>query len=668
MKQRNQLAGLRLILGASLLLAGVAIYSLGVEINERHLFFVSWRWTGIFLLAIFGLITLAVLLGLTWSRAWDPLAQRFDRVILWFNKLGAFNLLLFGLNAAVFAFLVVGPWGIFFKNLPIRIGLFWFSVLFGAVLIKAYRPQTGLANQLIISALLLGFGYRLAVFIPEISTSPFTLAWSEASRYYYASLYVAESIYGHPIQLTPLHPSRYLMQAVPFLIQGLPIWFHRFWQVFLWIGMSVLTVYLLSRRLILAGGLEAYVLDVNWLGQDYRFRIFLFIAWGFLFLFQGPVYYHLLVMPALILAGFSARHPWRNWLLVLLASLWAGISRINWFAMPGMIAAVLYFLEEPMPEWTNTSRLGRYGQYLIKPLGWILLGLVVAFLSQFFFLSWAGIDKKVLISSFTSDLLWYRLFPSPTFRLGIMPAIVIASAPLGWILLKRSKGIHPFRWLGIGAILLILFTGGVIVSTKIGGGSNLHNLDAYLVILLIAGSYAMLGTIQADYSKPGSQQPLPKVLVAALVLIPVIFAIQIGGYNSRPTENETLEVLAKIQTWVEKAVSEGGDVLFISERQLVTFENIPGVSLVDEFEKVYLMEMAMAGNQEYLNDYYSNIDQQRYALIITDPMKDVLKGKEYSFGEENDVWVKRVTRPTLDRYQRRELFKQFGIEVLEPIP
>ena len=668
MRQRTPLAGPRLILGASLLLAGLVIYQLAVEINERHLFFVSWRWTGLFLLAVIGLISLAALLGLTWSRAWNRLAKRFDRVILSFSKLGAFNLGLFGLNTVVFAYLMLGPWGIFFKNLTVRLGLFWFSVLLGAVFIKAYRFQTSLGYQLIVSTLLLGFGYRLALFIPEISTNPFTLTWSEASRYYYASLYVAESIYGHSTQPTPLHPSRYLMQAVPFLIQNLPIWFHRFWQVFLWIGMSVLTVYLLGRRLILAGGLEAGIFGPDWLSLHYRFRFFLFIAWGFLFLFQGPVYYHLLIIPALLLWGFSTKHPWRNWLLVLSASLWAGISRINWFAMPGMIAAVIYFLEEPMPEIKGTSRLRRYGQYLLQPLGWVVLGTIIAVLSQVLFFTWAGIDQAALTSSFTSDLLWYRLFPSPTFRLGILPAIVIASAPLIWIMIKSTKGIHPLRRLGIGAILFVLFTGGVIVSTKIGGGSNLHNLDTYLVILLITGSYAVFGSIHVDYELKGSPQTLSRGFVAALVLIPVIFTIQTGGYNSRHPEKEIQEVLAKIQSWIEIADSEGGEVLFISERQLLTFKNIPGIPLVDKFEKVYLMEMAMAGNQAYLNDYYRDISQQRFALIITDPMKDMLKGEEFSFGEENDVWVKLVARPTLEHYRRRELFKGFGIEVLEPIP
>jgi hypothetical protein len=230
------------------------------------------------------------------------------------------------------------------------------------------------------------------------------------------------------------------------------------------------------------------------------------------------------------------------------------------------------------------------------------------------------------------------------------------------------KEIHSLRAFGISAVLLILFIGGVIVSTKIGGGSNLHNLDAFLVILLIVGSYTMFGAIRIDFRLQASPQNPSGVFLAALVLIPVFFAIQAGGYNSRHTEKDTQEVLAQIRSWIEGVVTEGGEVLFISERQLLTFKNMPDVPLVEKFEKVYLMEMAMAGNQAYLDDYYRDISQQRYALIISDPMKDVLKGEEFSFGEENDVWVKLVARPTLEHYQRRELFKGFGIEVLEPIP
>jgi hypothetical protein len=432
--------------------------------------------------------------------------------------------------------------------------------------------------------------------------------------------------------------------------------------------MSLLTVYLLGRRLRIVNQFNSKFLRQGWLSLGIRFKFLLFIAWGFLFLFQGPVYYHLLVIPVLLLWGFSARKHWLTWLLVLIASLWAGISRINWFPMPGMIAAVLYFLEIPIPHEEGMSATKKYGNYLIRPMGWVLLGTITAFLAQYLFLTWAGIEQERITSSFTSDLLWYRLLPSPTYPWGILPAILIVSAPLLRVLVEGLREIHLVRRFGLGVVLLILFLGGVIVSTKIGGGSNLHNLDAYLVVLLIAGSYTLFGGVQTDYRVKTGTWVFSRGFLGALVLIPVLFAIQTGGYNPQPTQKEKQQVLSKIKTWVETAVANGGEVLFITERQLITFGDIPEVPLVEKFEKVYLMEMAMAGNQSYLNDYLADIDQQRYALIITDPMRDVLKGKEFSFGEENDVWVKRVIRPTLDQYQRRELFRGFGIEVLEPIP
>jgi len=90
--------------------------------------------------------------------------------------------------------------------------------------------------------------------------------------------------------------------------------------------------------------------------------------------------------------------------------------------------------------------------------------------------------------------------------------------------------------------------------------------------------------------------------------------------------------------------------------------------LVDKYEKVYLMEMAMAGNADYLNEYYADIQRRRFALIISDPMRGSIKGREYPFGEENDVWVERVIEPTLEVYQSQVLFKNMGIEVLAPKP
>jgi hypothetical protein len=119
---------------------------------------------------------------------------------------------------------------------------------------------------------------------------------------------------------------------------------------------------------------------------------------------------------------------------------------------------------------------------------------------------------------------------------------------------------------------------------------------------------------------------------------------------------------------VLQASSQGGEVLFISERHLLTFGMLPWVPLVEKYETVFLMEMAMAGNTVYLNEFYADLQDKRFALIVSDQLRDTLKGSEYSFGEENDVWVARVAQPLLESYQQAEVFRGLGIEVLEPKP
>jgi hypothetical protein len=126
---------------------------------------------------------------------------------------------------------------------------------------------------------------------------------------------------------------------------------------------------------------------------------------------------------------------------------------------------------------------------------------------------------------------------------------------------------------------------------------------------------------------------------------------------------QTLETLDEMTS---KAVTKGGDVLFITERQLLTFGTLKDIPLVEKFETVYLMEMAMSGNDNYLSDFHRSLSERDYALIITDQQRINYKGREYAFGEENDVWVSEVTVPLLKYYQREKLFSDIGIEVLIP--
>ena len=667
MRYSNQLKELRLILVFTFILHVLASYQVLIQANSMGVLFLSRRWTGILGLTT---ITAGISLGLfilTWTGWWYRVDQLFQEVLRKLAILKWGNLILFLFTIAAFSWLLLGSLGYLFENYYVRLSFFWMVVLVGAGLIKAYlmtnarmieKPEdAGWFWTITASLIFTGFGYQLAVMVPQISTYPFSMGWSETSRYYYASLFFAKKIYGMELTPSVLHPSRYLMQSIPFIVSGLPLWFHRFWQVLIWVFAAILTTYFLSRRLSLTS-------------RKTNICLFLFIGWAYLFLFQGPVYYHLLVCVIAVLWGFKSHNFWTSLMIVLLASVWAGISRINWYPVPGLLAATIYFLEIEVPkladEGNNGSHWRYIASYLLKPVVWVGLGTLMAIGSQYLYVLWSDAEIGEFTSSFTSDLLWYRLLPNPTFPLGILPAILLISLPLVVLIIKRLMVLHTLRMLGIGSILLTLFIGGVIVSTKIGGGSNLHNLDAYLIILLVVSGYVYFDKVIWESHHRQRKENVSRVLLLLIVLIPILYALSFGGPFILPEKQVVEQTLETLDEMTSEVVKMGGDVLLITERQLITFGMLKDIPLVEKFETVYLMEMAMSGNDNYLSDFHTSLSEQDYALIVTDQQRINYKGREYAFGEENDVWVAEVTVPLLKYYQREELFNDIGIEVLIP--
>ena len=82
-------------------------------------------------------------------------------------------------------------------------------------------------------------------------------------------------------------------------------------------------------------------------------------------------------------------------------------------------------------------------------------------------------------------LLWYRLFPNATYGIGILLALLIAVAPaiLLLVYLSSTKKWMLNIWQKLALILpsIAFLAVGLIVSTKIGGGGDLHNLDMFLI-------------------------------------------------------------------------------------------------------------------------------------------------------------------------------------------
>ncbi len=527
-----------------------------------------------------------------------------------------------------------------------QIWLFGHLSLLSAIFLRGTRkikPLEALAVSFSINGVLLWVIY----FIPDVQTYPLSLGWSETSRYYYASLFFSRAIYGQSAPLSSLHPTRYLMQSLPFIVPSLPLWFHRLWQVLLWLGVTWAGGVALSRRLDIKN---------TWV----RLAV---SAWFFLFCFQGPVYYHLMVVIIIVLLGFDKDRLWRSFLIVVAASLWAGISRVNWFPVPGMLAVALYALETP-------HRGKNFWQYWRWPVLVVVLGMAAAFGAQAGYAAISGNPPEVFASSFNSPLFWYRLFPNEAYGPGIINLLVTAVFPLMAVILWRLfftlRSWHFLRLLALFSILLALLAAGLVVSSKIGGGDNLHNMDAFMVFFAIIGAYFALDAAAPDWPARTQAAKLPVVLMAVAFLIPLVFAVD----ALRPLPNLDSERawsdIAQVQKIIDENLSEGGEILFIHQRHLLTFDMIRGVSLVPDYEKVFLMEMAMSGNEDYLEKFWQDLEDHRFDLIISEHLAIVVRPASDIFGEENNVWVTRVAEPLVDHYEISWSFEDSDMYILTP--
>lgn len=569
------------------------------------------------------------------------------------------------LSFALFPWLVLSP----LVNLPtrmvLRVILFGLLSLIGTLIFNQAWQRQGWLPALLITTLGYGTIYQFALFAPDISSYPFSLGWSEASRYYYASLWLSRTVYDTFVPPSVLHPSRYLLQALPFLIPKVSLWLNRFWQVLLWVVTSSLASWLLVLRLQLRARNHALIVSLSML------------FWGILFIFQGPIYYHLLVMVILVLWLARSTHFWRTMMVVLVASLWAGISRVNWLPVPGLLAAALYLMEvrvKDKPVW----------KYLTSPAIWVVAGTVVGYLSQQAYQIWSGNPIAWFNSSFASDLLWYRLFPNVTYPLGVLPSAVLVSLPIiGLVVIRlyhRWREFHAIRLLGLSLILGVLFAGGILVSVKIGGGSNLHNLDAYLTLLMVIGGYIFFDRMQPDHlSQVDAAEREPSIagshrlfklsrnaLLAGAVIIPLYFTLSSGGPLPTRDFSSAQAALQTINTFTQQTVNQGGEVLFISQRHLLTFNLVNNVPLVPEDELVFLMEMAMSKNSAYMDAFHADISHQRFAMIVSEPLVIQYQGRNHGFGEENDAWVSGVSEPVLCYYEPSITLDSVGVILYTP--
>ncbi len=500
-----------------------------------------------------------------------------------------------------------------------------------------YKSRKNIPQEYSFVSLLLVAGvlYRITLFIPDMQLTPFSLGWSEGSRYTNAALFLSNSLFGVSYPLPVLHPARYMMQAIPFLFAPDMILIHRIWQVLLWLGMTFLGAFSLVRRLSIKN----------------RITSFLVVLWLFLFFFQGAVYYHLMVVVVLILLGYQHNAFWRNLVFVLLASIWAGLCRVNWYPVPALLATALYLMEEPL---TNK----RWLAYLRNPILWTLAGSLTAFLSNRIYAANSGNEVSQFSSSFSSYMIWSRLFPNTTFRLGIIPAVLLVFLPLlitSWIKISKREISYYWHWLrslGLLAILAVFGLGGVIVSIKIGGGGDLHNLDAFLVFLVVIALYILFDRYVPQKTSTDTPISFPFYSLVLLVIIPLFFVVKGRAnfeYKDLQLASQDVGSLQNAIALIQKTTP--GPILVISESQLYTFGELQGFKIQPEYEKVFMMEMVMSNNKPYLKTLQQNFHEHEFAAIVTDSLFVSSADQKEPFWVENNLWVDKIVIPMLEDYE-----------------
>ena len=498
---------------------------------------------------------------------------------------------------------------------------------------KKWRRNQGFEKLFMIMGLQTLFLYIFQQ-IHFINDYPLSQSWSETSHYYYASTFFAERIYGKSLMLPYIKQSMYMVLSLPFLIPDVNLFSLRLWERTLVIIIPILTSYFIIRRVSFSRRTNKYI----------------FFIWCTLFLLQGPIYYHLLFIPIIFFILYRSGKVLRTSILVFFLSVWTGLSRINWYPVPGTLAALMFYLKVERDGRSFKS----VAKYHTLPAFWLVLSMGTSFLSMYFYQGVSNVDPRLLGSALYSKLLWYRLFPNPTFKPGILIGSLAVS---GVVLFFIGKNLKKRNWsnsrkIAIVGIIAVFLLGGLIVSVKIGGGADLHNMDIYLMLIAVLFIFLYFGKEKAGKEIDFLLQTRYKHLWIFLLYVPVIYI----SANVPPLPELDYQTAADtIQTMQEEVNfynDQGEDVLLATQHHLYTFDIISDVIQDPFYEKTLMMEVAISENKSLIQKYRNDMEEGKYPVIISDALFPGHKNRyESSFAEEQYYYAEYIADTIRKHYQ-----------------
>ncbi len=522
-------------------------------------------------------------------------------------------------------------------------------------------------RSLLLSFVAVGAVIVFAVEFVTVVEYPLSLTWSEGNRIWDYSWLYGRRLYDYPINQrfeAYIDIGRQSLWGLPFLFNHVTLKGVRLWSAL------VFTVPYLLLGWTALRGLPGERKDWFWGG-----------VWLFLFLYQGPIYTPL-VLSAILVAGARRKPLWLALPLIYLAGYYAQLSRLTWMIAPAVWAVLVALLDGETPpgkrmSWRTWLQASLYG--LAGLLGGVGIQRGWARISRQLGLANAAqggaaanlptptpaaiftdtADAVEAVSGSTSfltdqPLLWARLWPNPTNGLGIVLELALAAAPililvLYLAVLKRWQ-LNLWQKLAVVGGLLGFLGIGLIISVKIGGGSNLHNLDMFLVSLVFVAAAAWEHGGARTLADLQSQTLGVKILFFFLALIPAFLPLMDAMPLELPEQEYVDHTIDLLVAESQAVVAEGGEVLFMDQRQLITF-GVVDIPLVPEYEKKQVMDRALAQDIEYLTPLYRDLAEQRFGLIITDPQRIRYSREDEQWDAENDAWVQLITEPLYCYYE-----------------
>lgn len=505
------------------------------------------------------------------------------------------------------------------------------------------------------------------------SSYPFSLGWSEGNRLWdYSILYGRDRYQIAADQSIPVYTSvgRQSLWGLVYLIPNASTFLARLWDVILFtVPYFILGLVVFHRK-----------------NQSIEVWLMLGI-WSFLFLRGGPIYTPL-VLAAILVASTRKMPLWLSIIFVSIAGYYATESRFTWVFAAGMWAALIAFLDtkskiskSAKQRWLRAIILGLSGvtfaYFMPKSLDDALLSLFTktpGAVNQAAEVLASG-EQGIAVSGLgellgRQPLLWQRLLPNPTYTPGILLGLLITAGPLIFFLYLLGKKM-PWKldlWqklLLFGELIAFLIV-GLIISVKIGGGGDLHNLDMFLITLLIVSGLIWHGGAKDEIKVISKNKPIFKYACFLVVFVPALLGVMSAKHVEIPSKQEAQKGLNKIQSAVDKY--NDNEILFIDQRQLLTFGFIKNVNLVPEYEKKQLMDMAMADDANYFEPFIADMQNQRFSLIVSEPLYIQYQEVDYEggFGQENNSWVNWVSIPILCNYESIETNTDHKYELLIP--